>query len=43
MLVNNAGIANAAPIEHLTTEKWNAVIAVNLTGVFLGCRAVVPR
>ncbi|MCT9818918.1 SDR family oxidoreductase [Microbacterium sp. W1N] len=42
VLVNNAGIANAAPIEHLTTEKWNAAIAVNLTGVFFGCRAVVP-
>ncbi|KQQ93846.1 3-alpha-hydroxysteroid dehydrogenase [Leifsonia sp. Leaf325] len=43
VLVNNAGIANAAPIEHLTLAKWNAVIAVNLTGVFLGCRAVVPQ
>ena len=42
VLVNNAGIANAAPIEHLTTAKWDAVIAVNLTGVFFGCRAVVP-
>lgn len=42
VLVNNAGIANAAPIEHLSTEKWNAVIAVNLTGTFFGCRAVVP-
>ena len=42
VLVNNAGIANAAPIEHFTTAKWDAVIAVNLTGVFRGCRAVVP-
>ncbi|MEV0647130.1 glucose 1-dehydrogenase [Phytomonospora sp. NPDC050363] len=42
VLVNNAGIANSAPIEHFTLEKWNAVIAVNLTGTFLGCRAVVP-
>lgn len=42
VLVNNAGIANAAPIEHFTTEKWNTVIAVNLTGTFFGCRAVVP-
>lgn len=42
VLVNNAGIANAAPIEHYTTAKWDAVIAVNLTGTFLGCRAVVP-
>jgi 3alpha(or 20beta)-hydroxysteroid dehydrogenase len=43
VLVNNAGIANAAPIEHFTLAKWNTVIAVNLTGVFLGCRAVVPH
>ena len=42
VLVNNAGIANAAPIEHLSTEKWDTVIAVNLTGTFFGCRAVVP-
>jgi len=42
VLVNNAGIANAAPIEHYSTAKWHAVIAVNLTGTFLGCRAVVP-
>lgn len=42
VLVNNAGMANAAPIEHLTTEKWHTVIAVNLTGTFFGCRAVVP-
>lgn len=27
VLVNNAGIANAAPIEHFTTAKWDAVIA----------------
>ena len=42
VLVNNAGIANAAPIEHFTMEKWNAVIGVNLTGVFLGMKSVVP-
>ncbi|MDN3242558.1 glucose 1-dehydrogenase [Glycomyces tritici] len=42
VLVNNAGMANAAPIEHFTLAKWNAVLAVNLTGTFLGCRAVVP-
>jgi 3alpha(or 20beta)-hydroxysteroid dehydrogenase len=41
VLVNNAGIANAGPIEHYPRAKWDAVIAVNLTGVYLGCRAVV--
>lgn len=43
VLVNNAGIVNAAPIEHLSIEKWNAVLAVNLTGTFLGIQAVIPR
>ena len=42
VLVNNAGIANAAPIEHFTLAKWESVMAVNVTGTFLGCRAVVP-
>jgi 3alpha(or 20beta)-hydroxysteroid dehydrogenase len=42
ILVNNAGIANGAPLEQFSLEQWNAIIAVNLTGVFLGIRAVVP-
>jgi 3alpha(or 20beta)-hydroxysteroid dehydrogenase len=42
VLVNNAGIATAGPIEQYTLEMWNAIIAVNQTGVFLGIRAVVP-
>ncbi|NUU18192.1 glucose 1-dehydrogenase [Cellulomonas humilata] len=42
VLVNNAGIANAGPIDHYPLAKWDAVIAVNLTGVFLGAQAVVP-
>ncbi len=42
VLVNNAGIANAAPIEHFPIEKWNAVLAVNLTGTFFGIQAVIP-
>lgn len=42
VLVNNAGIANAGPIDHYPKAKWDAVIAVNLTGVFLGAQAVVP-
>jgi len=42
ILVNNAGIANGAPLEQFTLEMWNAIIAVNQTGVFLGIRAVAP-
>jgi 3alpha(or 20beta)-hydroxysteroid dehydrogenase len=40
-LVNNAGIANAGRIERYGRELWDAVIAVNLTGVYLGVRAAV--
>ena len=42
ILVNNAGIAHGAPLEQYTLDMWNAIIAVNQTGVFLGMRAVVP-
>src|SRR5665213_210797 len=42
ILVNNAGIAHGAPFEQYTLDMWNAIIAVNQTGVFLGMRAVVP-
>jgi NAD(P)-dependent dehydrogenase (short-subunit alcohol dehydrogenase family) len=36
VLFNNAGIsAPAVPIEELTLERWNKVVAVNLTGAFL--------
>jgi 2-dehydro-3-deoxy-L-rhamnonate dehydrogenase (NAD+) len=44
ILVNNAGIAGrAAPIWEQTDEDWQRNIAVNLTGVFNFCRAVVPH
>jgi 3-oxoacyl-[acyl-carrier protein] reductase len=42
ILVNNAGIAGrAAPLEEQTDEDWQQIIAVNLTGVFNCCRAVI--
>src|ERR1700677_1991387 len=44
ILVNNAGIAGpAAYIWEQTDENWQRNIAVNLTGVFNFCRAVVPH
>jgi 2-dehydro-3-deoxy-L-rhamnonate dehydrogenase (NAD+) len=44
ILVNNAGIAGrAAPIEEQTDDDWQKMIAVNLTGLFYFCRAVVPH
>jgi 2-dehydro-3-deoxy-L-rhamnonate dehydrogenase (NAD+) len=43
VLVNCAGIAGrSAPCWELTPEEWNQVIGIDLTGVFLGCRAVLP-
>jgi len=39
--VNNAGIAVLVPIEQMTLEQWNRQIDVNLTSVFLGCRAAI--
>ena len=41
VLVNNAGIAEGAPLAAMTLESYRRVIDVNQTGVFLGMRAVV--
>jgi len=41
ILVNNAGIQIAKPLEEMTLEIWNQVMAVNITGVFLGTKAVL--
>jgi 3-oxoacyl-[acyl-carrier protein] reductase len=43
ILVNNAGIAGPTkPLVEVTDEEWDQVMALNLTGVFLCCRAVLP-
>src|SRR6185295_17736110 len=43
ILVNNAGIAGTTrKTWELSPEEWQQVIQVNLVGVFLCCRAVVP-
>ena len=42
VLVNNAGVAESAPLARTTLESWHAHIAVNATGAFLCTRAVVP-
>jgi 3-hydroxybutyrate dehydrogenase len=41
ILVNNAGIQYVAPLEDFPPEKWNAIIAINLTGAFHTSRLVV--
>ena len=42
VLVNNAGIATGGKIVDADLKSWDEVIAVNLTGVFNGCRAALP-
>jgi 3-hydroxybutyrate dehydrogenase len=42
ILVNNAGIQFVAPIEEFPIEKWQAIIAINLSSAFYGIRAAVP-
>ncbi|WP_096701755.1 3-hydroxybutyrate dehydrogenase [Magnetospirillum sp. 15-1] len=42
ILVNNAGIQHVAPVEEFPLERWDAVIAINLTAVFQGIRAALP-
>jgi 3-oxoacyl-[acyl-carrier protein] reductase len=41
ILVNNAGIASRGSVESLTLEQWNRTLSINLTGVFLCCRAFI--
>ena len=40
--VNNAGIQHVSPIEDFPVERWDAVIAINLSSAFYAIRAVVP-
>jgi 2-dehydro-3-deoxy-L-rhamnonate dehydrogenase (NAD+) len=44
IVVNNAGLAGkAAPVWEQTDDDWNRVLAINLTGPFFMCRAVMPH
>jgi NAD(P)-dependent dehydrogenase (short-subunit alcohol dehydrogenase family) len=42
VLFNNAGIIIVKPIEETTVEEWDRLMAINLRGPFLYCRAFVP-
>jgi 3-hydroxybutyrate dehydrogenase len=42
VLVNNAGIQHVAPIEDFATERWDAVIAINLSSAFHTTRLALP-
>jgi len=42
IVVNNAGIQHVSPVEDFPTEKWDAIIAINLTAAFHTTRLAVP-
>jgi NAD(P)-dependent dehydrogenase (short-subunit alcohol dehydrogenase family) len=42
ILVNNAGVFIGKGIEDIGLEEWNKLVAVNMTGVFLGTKLAVP-
>jgi len=43
ILVNNAGMQHVAPIEEFPPEKWDTIIALNLSSAFDTCRLAVPH
>jgi 3-oxoacyl-[acyl-carrier protein] reductase len=47
VLVNNAAVfatipISRVPLEHISVQEWDVVMAVNLRGIFLACKAVLP-
>ena len=43
ILVNNAGIQHTAPIEAFPDDRWDAIIAINLSSNFHAIKAVLPE
>ena len=43
ILVNNAGIQHVAPVDEFPIEKWDQIIAINLTSAFHTTRAALPK
>lgn len=43
ILVNNAGIQHVAPVEEFPIEKWDQIIAINLSSAFHTTRAALPK
>lgn len=43
VLVNNAGMQHVAPVEEFPVDKWNAIIALNLSSAFHTARLAVPH
>ncbi len=43
ILVNNAGVQHVAPLEEFPTEKWDLILAINLTAAFHTARLALPH
>ena len=43
ILVNNAGIQHTAPVEKFPDEKWDAILAINLSACFHAIKAALPQ
>ena len=43
ILVNNAGIQHVAPVESFPVDRWDAIIAINLSSAFHTTRLVLPK
>jgi len=43
ILVNNAGIQHVAPVDEFPPDKWDAIVAVNLSSAFHAIRCVLPQ
>jgi 3-hydroxybutyrate dehydrogenase len=43
VLVNNAGIQHVSPVETFPTDRWDAIIAINLTSAFHTTRLAIPH
>ena len=42
ILVNNAGIQHVAPVDEFPIEKWDAILAINLSSAFHAIRSALP-
>src|SRR5271154_6367450 len=42
VLVNNAGVQFTSPVERFPTDRWDAIIAINLSAAFHAMRAAIP-
>ncbi len=43
ILFNNAGVGETAKVTETSLDHWDKVLAINLRGVFLGCKYAIPK